>query len=194
MFEKTCQTLRGWIDRGFDPIRVSINCSRVHLKNPRFLEPYCTIASRYRIPRELIEIELTESIVMEDAQRLLEVIDDIHDAGFTCSIDDFGSGYSSLNMIQSIPVDTLKLDKIFFHDRTKDRKRTKSVVQSIISMAQALNMQTVAEGVEYEDQVEMLRNVGCDYAQGYVFARPMPIADFELLAFDTTTPEDGDVL
>lgn len=192
VFEEVCRTLRGWIDRGLTPSKTSVNCSRVHVKSKNFLDAYRTIAERYRIPERLIEIELTESIVMEDSHRLIEVIEDIHEAGFACSIDDFGSGYSSLNMIQSIPADTLKLDKIFFRNRTKDPSRTRSVVQSIVSMAQALSMETVAEGVEYEDQVDMLEEIGCDYVQGYVFARPMPIADFERLAFGVDANEEDE--
>ncbi|WP_270298049.1 EAL domain-containing protein [Eggerthella sinensis] len=181
------------VDRpGLTPPKTSVNCSRAHVKSKNFLDAYRVIADRYRIPERLIEIELTEGIVMEDSHRLIEVIEDIHEAGFDCSIDDFGSGYSSLNMIQSIPADTLKLDKIFFRNRTKDPARTRSVVQSIVSMAQALNMDTVAEGVEYEDQVDMLEEIGCDYVQGYVFARPMPIADFERLAFGEETSEEGE--
>ena len=191
VFEEVCRTLRGWIDRGLTPPKTSVNCSRAHVKSKNFLDAYRAIADRYRIPERLIEIELTEGIVMEDSHRLIEVIEDIHEAGFDCSIDDFGSGYSSLNMIQSIPADTLKLDKIFFRNRTKDPARTRSVVQSIVSMAQALNMDTVAEGVEHEDQVDMLEEIGCDYVQGYVFARPMPIADFERLAFGEETNEEG---
>lgn len=183
IFEEICRLLRTWIDKGIEPMRISVNCSRVHLHDPRFLDEYCGIARRFSIPDGLIEIELTESIVMEDSQFLIKVIENIHACGFECSIDDFGSGYSSLNMIQSIPADTLKLDKIFFRDRTRDPARTKSVVGSIVGMAKALSMETVAEGVEHEDQVEMLRQVGCENIQGYVFARPMPIEDFERLAF-----------
>ncbi|MEG0309736.1 MAG: EAL domain-containing protein, partial [Eubacterium sp.] len=104
-------------------------------------------------------------------------------AGFGCSMDDFGSGYSSLNLIQDIPVDTIKLDKVFFKTNPKDMDRTESVVGSIISMTKKLSMETVAEGIEERSQVEMLKRLNCDYIQGYYFAKPMPIEDFEKLAF-----------
>lgn len=183
MFEQVCICLRRWIDLGLEPVKISVNCSRVQLNNRGFLSSYVEILNRYGVPPALIEIELTESIVMEDAQRLSKVIDDIHAIGFGCSMDDFGNGYSSLNMIQSIPVDTLKLDRIFFDKPEESSRRTESVIESIVGMANALSMQTVAEGIEYKEQVEMLERVGCDYIQGYVFARPMPVEEFERLAF-----------
>lgn len=183
VFEQICKHLRIWLDKGLDPVKISVNCSRVQLNFPDFLKGYRDIAQKYQVPPRYIEIELTESVVMEDVQRLAKVINDIHAIGFGCSMDDFGSGYSSLNLIQSIPVDTLKLDKIFFDDSSHDPKRTESVVGSIVGMAKALSMDTVAEGVEHHDQVEMLRRIGCDYIQGYVFAKPMPIAQFEELLF-----------
>lgn len=183
MFEEVCKRLRLWLDQGLQPMKISVNCSRVHLNNPDFLRSYETIALKHNVPPELLEIELTESVVMQDSERLGKVIDDIHAAGFGCSMDDFGSGYSSLNLIQSIPVDTLKLDKIFFRGNSKDSARMESVVGSIVTMAKALSMDTVAEGVEYPEQVEMLVRVGCDYVQGFVFARPMPLNAFEQLAF-----------
>lgn len=184
VFEVVCRRLRAWIDAGLEPLKVSVNCSRVHLHNPNFLDAYCVRAERYGIPRGLVEIELTEGVVMEDSQRFVSIIDAIHAAGFCCSVDDFGSGYSSLNMIQALPVDTMKLDKIFFRDEEGgDGRRMASVVESIVGLAKSLSMETVAEGVEHPEQVDMLERFGCDYVQGYVFAKPMPVADFERLAF-----------
>ncbi|MEG1396884.1 MAG: EAL domain-containing protein, partial [Oscillospiraceae bacterium] len=185
VFEQVCKTLRVWLDAGYKPMRISVNCSRVHLKMPDFLEKYRTIAEQYAVPPELLEIELTENVVFEDVVHLTKIIEDIHALGFSCSMDDFGSGYSSLNLIQDIPVDVLKLDKIFFRMGTDDLSRTESVVGSIITMARALSMETVAEGVEERAQVDMLKKLGCDYIQGYYFAKPMPIGDFEKLAFQT---------
>ncbi|MEG1240864.1 MAG: EAL domain-containing protein, partial [Oscillospiraceae bacterium] len=167
VFEQVCKTMRVWLDAGYKPMRISVNCSRVHLKMPDFLEKYRTIAEQYAVPPELLEIELTENVVFEDVVHLTKIIEDIHALGFSCSMDDFGSGYSSLNLIQDIPVDVLKLDKIFFRMGTDDLSRTESVVGSIITMARALSMETVAEGVEERVQVDMLKKLGCDYIQGY---------------------------
>lgn len=183
VFEEVCKLTRKWLDQGLEPVAISVNCSRVHLRDRAFLAPYIKIARQYRIPEGLLEIELTEGIVLEDSERWLGVIRQIQDAGFACSMDDFGSGYSSLNLIQSIPVNTLKLDKIFFQSGPQELERTEAVVGNIVRMAKALNMKTVAEGVEYREQVEMLKKVDCDLIQGYVFAKPMKITAFEELAF-----------
>lgn len=140
--------------------------------------------------RNHIEIELTENVVFEDVDKLSKIIDAIHAAGFGCAMDDFGSGYSSLNLIQNIPVDTIKLDKVFFRNGALDIKRTESVVGSILAMSRSLDMTTVAEGVEERVQVDMLKRLGCDYIQGYYFAKPMPIPDFERLAFGAALKDD----
>lgn len=191
IFEEVCKTLRAWIDQGLDPYVVSVNCSRNHLMSPNFIKKYRDLVDKYNIPPKLIEIELTENLVFENVEFLIKMIDEIHNAGFSCSMDDFGSGYSSLNLIQEIPVDTLKIDKIFFHKEEKDLKRTKSVVGSIITMARELSMKTVAEGVEDINQVNMLKELGCDYIQGFYFAKPMPLRDFEKLAFDRYVYKDA---
>ncbi|MEG0258106.1 MAG: bifunctional diguanylate cyclase/phosphodiesterase, partial [Christensenella sp.] len=195
VFDRVCQTLQSWLQKGLPLLKISVNCSRIHLKTPNFLEEYRRIATAYNIPLNMLEIELTESAVFEDVETLSDVIREIHSIGFGCSMDDFGSGYSSLNQIREIPVDTLKLDKVFFRTGTTNLERTVSVVGSIISMAKALNMCTVAEGVEYRQQVDMLKKLGCDYIQGFYFAKPMPIIDFEKLAFgplidETDSKED----
>lgn len=184
VFETVCRTLRRWIDQGMTPVRISVNCSRLHFKDKNFLTEYVRIAEEFQLDKSLIEIEVTESMVLENSVRLISIIRNIKKAGFECSMDDFGSGYSSLNLIQTIPVDVLKLDKIFFHGEGVDLSRTEAVVTNIISMAKALSMETVAEGVEEREQVDMLKRAGCDYIQGYVFAKPMDIPAFESLAAD----------
>lgn len=191
VFEEVCRLMRYWADAELSLFKVSVNCSRVHLKNPRFLDRYIEICKRCEAPAQFLEIELTETVVFEDVNHLSNIIDSIHNAGFGCAMDDFGSGYSSLNLISDIPVDTIKLDKVFFHGDAKDMRRTESVVESILSMARALNMSTVAEGIEERTQVEMLKRLKCDYIQGYYFAKPMPVADFERLAFGRTIRKGG---
>lgn len=189
VFTEVCRAIRRWLDAGLKPVKVSVNCSRINLKSATFLERYREICAQWDIAPEYIEIELTENLVFENVERLGQIIDEIHAAGFGCSMDDFGSGYSSLNMIQDIPVDTIKLDRIFFRTTGRINERTESVVGCILSMTKALHMTTVAEGVEERDQVEMLRRLGCDYIQGYYYAKPMPIADFERSAFGRALEE-----
>lgn len=185
MFEEVCKAIRRWIDEGVTPIKVSVNCSRLHLRSLGFLDRYKIIADKHRVPYSLLEIEVTENTVFEDVKHLPEIIGEIRNAGFGCSMDDFGSGFSSLNMLQDIPVDTLKLDRIFFRPEG-DLGRSEAVVSSILTMSKALSMETVAEGVEERIQVDMLKRLGCDYIQGYYFARPMPVTEFEQLAFGKT--------
>lgn len=186
VFEKVCRLLRDWIDRGLEPVPVSVNLSRVHLQVPDFLDKFKELQERYQIPPRLLEIELTETMVFENLEFLKQVVDDIHSMGFTCSMDDFGSGYSSLNVLKDVPVDILKLDRVFF-DKDND-VRGNDVIESVIHLAKKLGMATISEGVETHPQVEFLKQVNCDMVQGYVFSRPLPIENFEKLVFTSKNP------
>ncbi len=172
MFEKTCATIRKWLDEGVDAPTVSVNFSRLHLNNPTFLESLCEIADKYNVPRKLLEIELTETAMLDNENDLCVFLNGLHDAGFTLSMDDFGTGYSSLGLLKNLPVDVVKIDRSFFVD-TIDEERTKNVLFCIIDMAKRLGIHTVAEGVELKEHVELLKNLGCDIVQGFYFARPM---------------------
>ena len=182
VFEQVCALLRRWIGEGRAPIPVSVNLSRVHLDNPGFLADYQAVLEKYAVPPALIEMELTETLVLEDVERVVQVIGQIHALGCRCALDDFGSGYSSLNALREIPADVLKLDKAFFDESAADR-RSERVVESVIELARKLDMETVSEGVEKPEQVEFLRRARCDMVQGYVFSRPVPVEQFEALAF-----------
>ena len=182
VFEKTCALIRSWIDSGVEPVTVSVNMSRAHLNNPDFLKQYKEIAQRYEIPGELLEIELTESMVFENLDALIGVISQIHEAGFLCALDDFGSGYSSLSMLTDIEVDSLKLDKAFWKP-SREGERTQDVIAMVVELGKRLNMTTVSEGVETISQLEFLRKIRCDLAQGYVFSKPVPPSEFELLTY-----------
>ena len=184
MFDQVCQMLQKWQDVGKELIPISVNCSRAHLKNPAFLEAYIEVYKKYSFPAHYLELEFTENMVFEETERLAKIIDHIHEVGFECSMDDFGSGYSSLNLLQDIHVDTLKLDRVFFKKVFNESARTKAIISCVLDMAQALKMKTVAEGIEEWEQVDALGHLGCDYIQGYVYAKPMPMNDFENLLFD----------
>ena len=145
------------------------------------MKKYEAIQKTYGVASHLLEFELTETVVFENLELLKNVIAQIHAAGFQCSMDDFGSGYSSLNVLKEIPVDILKLDGAFF-DKEGD-PRGNDVVETAIELARKLGMKTVAEGVETFTQVEFLRNADCDMVQGYVFSKPLSIENFEVLAF-----------
>lgn len=184
MFEQVCKMIEEWNKKGYRKVPVSVNMSRGHFAVEGFFERYCEILQKYDIPKDSIEIELTESLFYNEMSMLKELIDKIHDAGMLCSIDDFGSGYSSLNMLKEVKVDALKLDRVFFKE-VDDDQRGKSIVNSVLHLAQSLNLRTISEGVEIRAQVDYLKEMECDYIQGYVFAKPMPVGDFEKLAFVT---------
>ncbi len=181
VFAEVCKLLRKWLNHTVTPIPIAVNLSRAHLSQPDFLLAYEKIHQQYAVPTSLLEIELTETMVFENLEALLKVIDQIHAIGYVCALDDFGSGYSSLNMLKEVPVDVLKLDRAFFNTRHHEDKRGQYVIESIIEMAKKLNMKTVSEGVETLAQVDFLRQAKCDMVQGYVFSKPLPMEQFERL-------------
>lgn len=179
MLERVCELIQSWIAKGLTPITVSINFSRLHLLNKSFTKEICAITDRYQVPRNYIEIELTESTMFNNEEAMLEVLDHLHEAGFTLSMDDFGSGYSSLGLLKNLPVDVIKIDRHFFTDnRFKSRSRT--VISNVMDMARRLNIHTVAEGVESKEHVEFLKEMGCDIVQGFYYSKPMPADQFTL--------------
>lgn len=177
VLEETCKLISKWTKKGKEMLRISVNVSRQHLNDKSFLEKYELICNKYNVPTYLIDLELTESIFLENPESI-DVIDDIHSKGFKCSIDDFGFGYSSLGILKSFKVDIIKLDRSFFVSRN-NIDRGKIVIESIIELSKRLGMKVIAEGIEELEQVEFLKNVGCDYIQGYVFSKPLLISEFE---------------
>ncbi|MEG1830983.1 MAG: EAL domain-containing protein [Raoultibacter sp.] len=175
-----CKTIKEWLDQGIAPVPVSVNFSRLHLDNTKFVDELCVLVDSYGIARKLIEIEITESAIFEHLEVFKTVLAQLHHAGFTLSMDDFGSGYSSLGLLKDLPVDVIKIDRSFFVTQKSDA-RTKTVIAMVLHMAEALSIQTVAEGVEEQEQVDLLREFGCDHVQGFFYARPMPLEEFTRL-------------
>ena len=167
-----------WIDEGFECVPVSVNVSRAHFIESDLAEQIRDIVDNAGSPRELIEIELTESAFFDDKHAMIRTIKQLKEYGFKVSMDDFGAGYSSLNSLKEMPLDVLKLDADFFRNDEGDG-RGQIVVSEAIRLAKNLNMLTVAEGVEQKEQVEFLANQGCDMIQGYYYARPMPKDDYK---------------
>lgn len=180
VFENVCKFLQRWISDGHEPIVISCNLSRLHLQNPRLTDILTEIADRYEVNTEYIEIELTESLMHHDIHNLIETMLLLKKAGFQISIDDFGSGYSSLNMLKDIPADVLKIDKEFLSHSAENPKGA-IILSSIVTMAKQLNLRTIAEGVELIEEVTMLKRIGCEMVQGYYYAKPMPAKDFNQL-------------
>ena len=183
VFEQVCALQRRWLDRGLKPVPISVNVSRAHFASPEFVNRYRDICAKYRVSPALVDIEVTETAAFEDPARFSQVVKALHGAGFSCSMDDFGSGLSSLGMLKDIEVDTLKLDKSFFTSPEMNDSRERDVVTAVIDLAKKLHITALAEGVETVPQRKFLTAAGCDLIQGYVFSRPIPVADFEKLVF-----------
>lgn len=187
VFEEVCILLKKWLDEGKELHPISVNMSRAHFINNDFLDEYIKIKNKYNVPSKYLEIELTETLVFEDPKMFVNIIEKIHNAGFKCSMDDFGSGYSSLNMLKELELDTVKLDGAFFSSRAMQNEKENTIVKSIIDMTQALHMLTVAEGIETHRQLEFLDNTTCDYIQGYVISKPVTIGEFESIIENNKT-------
>lgn len=154
-------------------ITASINISKEHFAYDNFIQEYYDMVKQTNVPRELIELEITESASVYKGINLKQITKDMKQKGFTIALDDFGTGYSSLNMLQDLSIDVLKIDKSFI-----DRIGESNLVKYIINMAKDFNIKTVAEGVETKEQIDILKNMGCDMAQGYYYAKPLSREDF----------------
>ena len=177
VFESVCRNLRARLDAGLPVVPISVNVSRLHLHRPDFLSTYVRIKDEHGIPDGLCELELTESIVIEDLHGMFDIMEGMRRAGFRCAIDDFGSGQSSLNVLKDLPADVLKLDRDFLLEGSLPGTE-ETVVRTVITMAKELRMDTVMEGVETPKQLAFLRTTACDMVQGFVFSRPVPPEEF----------------
>ena len=180
IWEKACQLIKHWIDSGYNPLPISVNVSRVNLYNPKLENTLINLVKKYDIPPYLLNLELTESAYTDNPAIIKMIMTRLHKYGFIVMMDDFGSGYSSLNVLKDIHIDILKLDMKFLSNNDNP-ERGESILSSIIEMAHKLNITVIAEGVETESQATFLNNVGCDHVQGFYFAKPMPIDNYEEL-------------
>ncbi len=183
VWEVICKYLRKWIDEGLKPNPISVNISRVDLYNPQIVDFIINLTDKYDVPHELFQLELTETAYMDNPQVMKQVVSGLKSNGFTVMMDDFGSGYSSLSILKEVEVDILKIDMRFFDNTGSGNDgRSENIIASVVRMAKWLGMPAVAEGVEKAEQVNFLGSVGCEYVQGFYFARPMPIDEYEKLA------------
>ncbi len=186
MFEQVCICLRGWLDAGLQPVPISVNLSRVHLANKDFLEPFIKVQGKYSIPSEFLEFELTETAVQDDPDALAEAVHRIHLANYTCSLDDFGSGYSSLNSLELLDIDVLKLDYKFLRAAKVKNDKGHIIIKELIHMARQLGIAVCCEGVETEAQLSFLQECCCDKGQGDLFSKPVEVSAFEQMLFGNT--------
>lgn len=180
MLNAVCKQQREWLDKGYKIVPISVNISRAHFTNARLAKHIEQIVDSYNVPHNVIELELTESAFFDNKSVLLQTVKKLRSKGFIVSMDDFGAGYSSLNSLKDLPLDVVKLDGEFFRE-ADNVERGKTVIKDTINLAKDLNMKIVAEGIETREQVDFLSNLGCDLIQGFYFAKPMPLSEFENL-------------
>ena len=161
-------------------MRVSVNLSRKHMADIDLLEHILEIIDRNGVPHEYLEVELTETTTDVEFRDLKRVVSGLRTAGVYTSVDDFGMGYSSLNLIKEVPWDVLKVDRGFLPEDENDENETRRIMfKHVIAMAKDMGMECIAEGVETRSQIELMKNNHCDLAQGFYFDRPLPVYEFE---------------
>ncbi len=177
IFEHVCKDLKVWNEKYNYMPTVSINVSKAHFSQENFIEDYVKITDKYNINRKDIDLEITESATIDENIDVLQILNKIKEKGFTISIDDFGTGYSSLSMLQSMPIDIIKIDKVFV-DKA-NLKSDKNIIDYIMLIANHLGVKTIVEGVETKEQVEFIKKIKCDIIQGYYYSKPISKEEFE---------------
>ncbi|MGN0317437.1 MAG: putative bifunctional diguanylate cyclase/phosphodiesterase [Lachnospira sp.] len=186
IWEEVCKTVKYWYDKGLKPLPISINVSRIDIYDMDVCEFLVKLVEKYQIPASRIEVEITESAYTENETIIKDTEAALRASGFKVLIDDFGSGYSSLNMLKDIKADVLKLDMKFVDFDGENNEKGRDIIQAVLDMSKQIHIASIVEGVETEDMVSMLKDMGCRYAQGYYFYKPMTVEDFEKLLTDET--------
>ena len=184
--EEVCRWQRGWIDSGHTPLPVSINVSVADILYTDLPKYFENLTDRYSLERKLIKIEITESSYISNTTLVRDTVHSLREKGFTVLMDDFGSGYSTLNMLKNLNIDIIKLDAQFLRMDESNEERSIRILESVTNMTKTIGVPIIAEGVETEKQKDFLLDLGCRYIQGYYFYKPMPAADYERLI---TNPE-----
>ena len=178
VFEEVCINVRKWLNDGKTVLPISVNLSRIDLFNDEFLYSLKERMEYYQIPYKLINLEITESAFTESSEKLIGAVNLLHDFGFLIEMDDFGKGYSSLNMINDLPFDIIKIDVRFLQSKKNSRK-SQDILQFIIELSEKMNIPTICEGIETSEDLELLRSINCPYGQGYYFSKPIDKEEFE---------------
>lgn len=177
MLESACKMIREQIDEGKPAYPISVNQSRMLLNDPMYINRITEMLNRYQIPKGYIELEITETVFFTEREKMISILNELKEVDVQLSMDDFGSGYSSLNMLKDFPFDVLKIDKEFFSESITSES-SKWILRMIIEMAEGLGIRVICEGVETKEQVEMLRKLGCRYVQGYYYSKPIPAENY----------------
>lgn len=181
VLDKVCAALAKWKKEGKPLYPISVNLSRSRLGDKHLIENLISIVDHYEVAHQLIDFELTESATYENMEHMLSVLEELRNRGFKISMDDFGTGYSSLSLLTQMPIDTLKIDKSFVDNVATEAEHKEDIIvlQHIITLAKELGFVCLAEGAESKNQVDRLRNLGCEIIQGYYYSKPIPISEYE---------------
>ncbi|MDO5562039.1 MAG: EAL domain-containing protein, partial [Synergistaceae bacterium] len=193
IWEYVCSLIRKWLDEGRTVVPVSVNVSRLDIYNKNLRGVLNGLVKKYGLSRDLLRLEITETSYMQDPEQLIGVVRQLREDGFFIEMDDFGSGYSSLNTLKDVVVDMLKLDMRFISSAEAEG-RSGIILSAIVRMSYGLNIPVIAEGVETSQQADFLRDIGCVIAQGYLYARPMSVKDFEELLMAGNTGDINDAI
>lgn len=183
IWEQVAICISEWQERGYPLLPVSVNVSRMDVYQIDLVNTFMDITQKYGIKPESLHLEITESAYADNPTQLIDTVNQLRNRGFIVEMDDFGSGYSSLNMLNQMKLDILKLDMKFIQNEM-EKAVDQSIMSYIVNMSHGIGMDVVAEGVETQEQLERLCNIGCDYVQGYYFAKPMPVSQYEELLKD----------
>ncbi len=187
VFEEVCAFLRRCLDKSMSVVPISVNLTRCDLFTPGFLDKLEAIRQKYDIPSKYVRIEITESSALGSSHFINKALSKLHSYGFTVEMDDFGSGYSSLNILKDLDFDVIKLDMRFFEKEQTPTGRSGIILSSVVRMVNWLQLPLIVEGVEVAEQADFLRSIGCDHIQGYLYSKPLPEAEFERLLRESPT-------
>jgi diguanylate cyclase (GGDEF)-like protein/PAS domain S-box-containing protein len=180
VIQEACKQLRAWLDLGLHDCKIAINLSSVQLVQSDIVQRILSCLDEFKVPPRMLEIEITETILMENVRQAIESLERLHARGITIAIDDFGTGYSSLSYLKTLPIDSLKIDRGFINDICSDENDQK-IVQTLITMAHSMGMKVVAEGIEDHAQLELLGEYGVDEIQGYLLSKPVDVQALETI-------------
>ncbi|MBD2498066.1 EAL domain-containing response regulator [Nostoc sp. FACHB-280] len=178
VLQNVCKQIKVWHDVGIAYLKMTVNLSVIEFHQPDLIQKITDFLHINHLEPQYLEIELTESMIMQDINSAITTMNKLQSLGLKIAIDDFGTGYSSLIYLKNLPINTLKIDRYFIHNVAVDQQKS-AITKALIEMAHNLNMQVVAEGVETEAELNLLRDAHCDYMQGFLFSRPLPAAEFE---------------
>jgi len=185
VYRKVCEYIRGRMDAGLPVVPISVNVSTLHLKDDNIMVYLEQLLEEYKIPVDYLELELTESVYIDDVGQALRLLAWCKEKGIRMAMDDFGAGYSSLNILDVVPIDIMKIDRIFMKNQNLT-ENDKIILECVVNMADKLDITTICEGVENAEQLCFLKNIGCDIIQGYFIGKPMPMAAFDKFLEENT--------